>query len=202
MAEAILRGRCSDGGTRTSFNPPPDPRPAETTAAEPTFRRRSFNPPPDPRPAETPVPEIAVEPAQITGTFQSAAGPASGGNREPPRRCVAVQHLLFQSAAGPASGGNTTFSAAMLETWFPADGFNPPPDRMSGGNVESLGMPPADGYKDHMFQSAAGPASGGKRSVKEFAEPSFFAQSADLRPAETFGFGSLPLSVEFQAIRN
>ena len=62
----------------TRFNPPPDPRPAETRYIGPVFRAdKGFNPPPDPRPAET-VEAITVQVVSVK--FQSAAGPASGGN--------------------------------------------------------------------------------------------------------------------------
>ena len=39
--------------------------------------------------------------------FQSAAGPASGGNGRPGVKTDTPRIRRFQSAAGPASGGNS-----------------------------------------------------------------------------------------------
>ena len=105
---------------RNCFNPPPDPRPAETsrTARTPSARR-CFNPPPDPRPAET---RLYSSPRHSGFLFQSAAGPASGGNRRHCRRSRSARCFNPPPDPRPAE----TCPKPVLPT--PAGSFNPPPD--------------------------------------------------------------------------
>ena len=59
----------------------------------------------------------------LPSRFQSAAGPASGGNDSPLTTGPRCRCRWFQSAAGPASGGNLLVQPECI-----GDGFNPPPD--------------------------------------------------------------------------
>ena len=180
-------------GVARRFNPPPDPRPAETSRwsmeIAPSASSQCFNPPPDPRPAETQLCEGSTEFSDSEmNLFQSAAGPASGGKRRQTASPASCRRVRFQSAAGPASGGNL----AERPTRSPChrNCFNPPPDPRP---AETSRATKSARPEARSFNPAAGPASGGNKvdpywlTTLTSRRPSSrcFNPPPDPRPAET-----------------